>query len=113
MALSYEAMVSLPQDISLDELAFLSDIVLKIRNKVPCGPAKFASIAEDGFKDQVHDINQMLAEAIATERKMSHKLQRFSLDCLRGEAPFLILSWAFGYLLAIQKAPLLEWLYPY
>lgn len=96
MALSYEAMVSLPQDISLDELAFLSDIVLKIRNKVPCGPAKFASIAEDGFKDQVHVINQMLAEAIATERKMSHKLQRFSLDCLRGEAPFLILSWAFG-----------------
>ena len=31
MALSYEAMVSLPQDISLDELAFLSNIVLKIR----------------------------------------------------------------------------------
>lgn len=106
MALSYEAMVSLPQDISLDELAFLSNIVLKIRNKVPCGPAKFASIAEDGFKDQVHVINQMLAEAIATERKLSHKLQRFSLDCLRGEAPFLILSWGLGVSLGDSEGAL-------
>ena len=106
MVLSYEAMISLPQDISLDELAFLSNIVLKIRNEVPCGPAKFASIAEDGFKDQVHVINQMLAEAIATERKLSQKLQRFSLDCLRGEAPFLILSMVFGVSLGDSEGAL-------
>ena len=106
MVLSYEAMISLPQDISLDELAFLSNIVLKIRNEVPCGPAKFASIAENGFKDQVHVINQMLAEAIATERKLSQKLQRFSLDCLRGEAPFLILSMVFGVSLGDSEGAL-------
>lgn len=48
----------------------------------------------------------MLAEAIATERKLSHKLQRFSLDCLRGEAPFLILSWGFGVSLGDSEGAL-------
>lgn len=86
MALSYEAMVSLPQDISLDELAFLSNIVLKISKK-------FLADLQNSLLLQKTDLKTRYTSSTKCSlkqsplKKLSHKLQRFSLDCLRGEAP--------------------------
>lgn len=66
--LTYRILIDLPREIAVNNLSFLSDVVIQVRRQVPKGSAKFSSLAEKGFKENAEEINQVYREAVASER---------------------------------------------
>lgn len=68
--LAYQVLIDLPRKIAVNNLSFMSDVVIEVRRQIPKGPAKFSSLAEKGFKENAEEINQIFREAVAGERKL-------------------------------------------
>ncbi len=75
----------------------LSDIVLKTRDKMSGGPAKFKHIAEQGFIDEVESTNRLFVEEVVREsRRFPDTVGRRILSAVRSNALLWMISWLLG-----------------
>lgn len=96
MSSAHRVLISLPRYLTQIELQVLSSIVLDIRRQVPKGSAKYASLCEKGFQDNIQEINQLFSEALAREKSFSLITCSQIADMIAGNAPSLLISWTLG-----------------
>lgn len=97
MELCHRVLVGLPENLDREELTLLSNAILYVRERVPEGPAKFASLAEQSFAKDLNDINAVFSEALRREKRFSSLTHSFVVDALGGLIPLPVISWCLGY----------------
>lgn len=91
---AYEVLMVLPRNARHLDLSPLADIVLKVREECPAGAAKFQSISENGFEENLDDTNSLFMEELARERdRFPESLASRILSATISGAPFWALSW--------------------
>lgn len=97
MELSHNVLMRLPRNLGKSELALLSDAVLYVRDQVPTGSAKFATLAQQNFANNVEEVNNAFSDALAREERFANKTHSFILETLAGELSLPLVSWCLGY----------------
>lgn len=93
----HQILMALPKQASVHDLAPLGDIVLETKRQMPSGPAKFKTISEIGFGEDVEDINALFLEEIMREQnRFPDTLFSRIRSAAIGEAPFWTLEWSLG-----------------
>ena len=96
MNLAHQVLISLPSQMSFDDLSKLSAVTLRVREQVPNGAAKFSTLCEQGFANNLYQINQLFAEELARERGFSSRTHGFARDALLGDTISSIVWWVLG-----------------
>lgn len=93
---AHKVLISLPEGIELESLRALSNVVLDVRKKIPEGAAKFASLSEQGFRDNLDQINETFRIATLRERRLYNLVHGNMARIAQGLAVPLTISWGFG-----------------
>lgn len=96
MSLAHRVLISLPSQMSFDDLSKLSAVTMRVREQVPNGAAKFSTLCEQGFTNNLHQINQLFAEELARERAFSSRTHGFARDSLLSGAVSSVVWWVLG-----------------
>lgn len=96
MESAHRLLIALPDSLDTNDLGVLSEIVIKIREQVPRGAAKFSSLSRQGFQENVDDLNHIFQEALQRERRFSGYTRSMIPSFIEGHLVPIVISWILG-----------------